>query len=282
MDDRPGGDAREQALLVEQCAHASDGLGVRDQHFPVELRDVEDRRHVAVLERAQAHDGVAGKRLGRGDDDVGEALAEPLAGPHQRPTGAEPCNEHVDAVERLGDLGAGALIVSLRVGPIAVLEGHEVARVLRRQLLRKANGAVRAFGSRRLHDLGAVELEQPAALLGHVLGHHAGERVPLQLCDERERDSCVAARRLEQLPAGLELATSLGILDHRKRDAVLDRAGRVLALELGVNPDFRLRGQSWKLDERGSSDQVEQAAGCFQGQFLKHRGTVRRPWPGAE
>ena len=60
--------------------------------------------------------------------------------------------------------------------------------------------------------------------------------VALELRDERERDSRVAARRLEQLAARLELAPRLRRLDHRLRDAVLDRAGRVRALELRVEP----------------------------------------------
>src|SRR6266566_7300251 len=73
VDDGPGGDAREDALLVEQRADAGDGLGVRDEQLPIELGDVEDWRYVAVFERAQSHDGIAGQRLGRGDDDLGEA-----------------------------------------------------------------------------------------------------------------------------------------------------------------------------------------------------------------
>ena len=61
--------------------------------------------------------------------------------------------------------------------------------------------------------------------------------------NQRERDASVAARRLEQLLSRLEA----GRLDHRERDAVLDRAGRVLALELRVELDLRLRAS------RGSS-----------------------------
>ena len=77
-------------------------------------------------------------------------------------------------------------------------------------------------------DLRAEEAQQALAFLGRVLRHHARERIALELRDERERDARVAARRLEQLAAGLELARGLRRLDHRLRDAVLDRAGRVL------------------------------------------------------
>ena len=46
-------------FAVEQHAHGGCGLGVRDEQLPVELVDVEDRRDVAVLERAEAHHGIA-------------------------------------------------------------------------------------------------------------------------------------------------------------------------------------------------------------------------------
>ena len=153
------------------------------------LVDVEDRRHVAVGERAEPHHGIAGKRLGSGDDDVRERLAQPLARPHQRAARAEPCDEHVDAVERLGDLGSRALVVGARVGLVPVLERHEVARVALGQLERQADGAVRALVSGRVDDLGAVEPQQAPALLRRVLRHHAGERVALELRDQRECDA---------------------------------------------------------------------------------------------
>ena len=86
----------EDRLLVDQRAHAGERLLVRDEQLPVELRDVEDRRDVAVLERAEAHHGVARQRLGGGDDDVREGLANALAGAHQRAAGAEARDEHVD------------------------------------------------------------------------------------------------------------------------------------------------------------------------------------------
>ena len=101
VQDGAARDAGEDALALEERVHARDRLLVRDEQLPVELRDVEDRRHVAVVERAQAHHRVARQRLGRGDDDVGEALAQPRAGAHQRPAGAEAGDEDVDAVERV-------------------------------------------------------------------------------------------------------------------------------------------------------------------------------------
>src|SRR4029078_3844301 len=48
--DRAGRDTAEDPLRVEQLSQAGDGLLVRDEDLPVELRDVESRRHVAVLQ----------------------------------------------------------------------------------------------------------------------------------------------------------------------------------------------------------------------------------------
>ena len=76
VDDGAGRDTAEDPLEAQELAHRGDRLLVRDEHLPVELRDVEDRRHVAVVERPEAHHRVAGQRLGGGDGDVRERLAQ--------------------------------------------------------------------------------------------------------------------------------------------------------------------------------------------------------------
>ncbi len=241
MDDRARRDAGEDPFLVEQQAQTRDRVVVGDEELAVDLRDVEDRRHVTVLERAEAHDGVARQRLGGRDDDVGEALAQPRARAHERAAGAEPGDEDVDAVERRRDLGARALVVGARVRLVRVLERHEVARFPLGELEREADATVRALGARRLDDLRAVEPQQLPAFLRRVLGQDARERIALELRDERERDAGVAGRRLEELAAGFELARRLRRLDHREGDAILRRPGRVLPLELRVETHRRFR-----------------------------------------
>src|ERR1700692_2394182 len=57
--DRATGDAREDALLVEQPAGPDDRVAVGDEDLAVEQRDVDDRRDEAVFERAQALHGLA-------------------------------------------------------------------------------------------------------------------------------------------------------------------------------------------------------------------------------
>ena len=146
-----------------------------------------------------------------------------------------------------------------------------VARVALGQLEREPHGAVRALARGREDDLRAVELEQLHALRRCVLRHDAGERVALELGDHRERDAGVAARRLEQLAARLELAGGLGRLDHRHRDAILDRARRVLALELRVEPHAAVRREPRQLDERRRSDRARGGEGVSDALAAGHR-----------
>src|SRR6266508_205453 len=113
----------------------------------------------------------------------------------------------------------------------------------------------------------------------------------LQLRDECERDPGVAAGWLEQLAPRLDLARALRRLDHRFGDAVLDRAGRVLAFELRVEPNLADR---WQLDEWRVPDEFEDVPCRLQihraqrrSNFdpLKVRSTFsgyHRPWPAEE
>ena len=57
---------------------------------------------------------------------------------------------------------------------------------------------------------------------------------------------------------GLHRAAPLGVLDQRQRRAVLDRAGRVVALELGQDPDVRVGRDVLQLDERRLADRRDQ------------------------
>src|SRR5689334_14862620 len=65
--DRAGGDAGEDALLVEELLRPDDPVAVRHEDLPVEQRDVDDRRNEPVVERAQALDVLALERLRRDD-----------------------------------------------------------------------------------------------------------------------------------------------------------------------------------------------------------------------
>src|SRR5581483_4657995 len=189
----------------------------------------------AVLQGAQTHDLLALHRL-RGDYlGLRVVLLEPAADPHEGPAGAEAGDERRHLVQLLEDLHRRALVVAARVRLVPVLVGHEVARVRARELERQLDGAIRPLGALRVDDLGAEHPQELAALLGHVVGHHGLERVALAAADHRQGYAGVPGRGLEDRLPGLDRALRLSGLDHGLRDPVLDRAGGVPALELGVD-----------------------------------------------
>ena len=123
--------------------------------------EIDDRRDEAVLERAQALDGLALHRLGGDDlDVVAELLLEPAGVAHQRAAGPEPGDERGDLVELLEDLERGAVVVRQRVRLVAVLVGHVVRGVLLGHVERQLDGAVRALRALGVDDLGAVHAQQ--------------------------------------------------------------------------------------------------------------------------
>src|SRR5206468_582110 len=84
--------------------------------------------------------------------------------PYQYGNPANP-GAHYDGTgaEIVRDLGSGAVVVRARVGRISVLVGHVVAGVAG-QLLGQPDRPIRALIARRVDHVGAVELEQLAAL----------------------------------------------------------------------------------------------------------------------
>ena len=108
------------------------------------------------------------------------------------------------------------------------------------QLLRAGDRALHALFLGRQVEGRAISEHQPAPLDAHALGHDQDQLVALDRGDHREADAGVAAGRLDDRAAGLELAAALGVLDHRQRDAVLDRAAGIGAL--GLHPHFAWSG----------------------------------------
>ena len=225
--------------------------------FRSSRRDVDDRRDEAVVERAQALHGLALHRLGGDDLDASPSSSlkrRPL--PISVPPVPRPATKAAIVVELLEDLGRRAVVVGGRVGLVAVLVGHVVARVGRGHVERHRDRAVGALVARRVDDLRAVHLQQLGALGRDVLGHHDLERIALARADHRQRDAGVAGGRLEDRLARADRALLLGVLDQRARDAVLDRARRVVRLELGPDAHAGLGRQALELDERRVADRL--------------------------
>ena len=99
-------------------------------------------------------------------------------------------------------------------------------------VLRMALPDVRA----RQHDLRAHRAQVEDLLLAHLVREHQHDAIALLRGDERKPEARVARGRLDDRAAGLQVPAALGLLDHREADAVLDRASRVLELELEEEP----------------------------------------------
>ena len=83
---------------------------------------------------------------------------------------------------------------------------------------------------------------------------------------------------------GLIAPRALGVLDQRQGGAVLDRAGRVVALELGQDPDVRV-GRDARAARRAACCRSSRRgpATTAAGGGAGRRGSSRRrprPWPG--
>ena len=178
--------------------------------------------------------------------------------------GADAGDQHVDrAVAEIRQyLPRGGAAVDFEVGGIFELLRHPAVLRLGDQFL----GA----GDRALHPLllggeiegRAIGQHQPAALEAHALGHDQDEPVALDRGDHGEADAGIARGRLDDDAAGLELAGLLRVLDHRERDAVLDRGAGIDPLLL--DPDLGVAEQAVDADVRRVADRLEDAGG-FHG-----------------
>src|SRR4051812_37756265 len=256
VQDGAGGDAGEDALPFGELAVRAERIGGVHEELSVEDRLVEDRRDEALLERAETVDEVPELRLRGYDLDTRVVLVEPPSHAHQRSARPETGDEVRHLREIAHDLGPGSVVVGVGVRGVPVLERHEVAVVLG-EALRDLDRAVRPLVGRREDHLGAEELEETDPLLARVAGDDDAQGVPLTARDHRERDAGVAGGRLEDRLVLGEVPRRFGCLDHALRDAVLQRAGRVLALQLGPDVDARLGAEAREPDERRVSDRIE-------------------------
>ena len=108
-----------------------------------------------------------------------------------------------------------------RVGRILELLRNEVTGVRCSQLLGLADCATHAVRARRQDQLGAVGLEQQAALAAHRLRHHEGAFDAARGADHGQADAGVAGGRFEHDRIRTDFSGGLRGIDHRGRDAIL-------------------------------------------------------------
>src|SRR6185437_16159766 len=107
--------------------------------------------------------------------------------------------------------------------------------------------------------------------LAHLVRNDEDETVGLLRRDESQAEAGIAGSGFDERAAGLEPAIALGRGDQRQADAVLDRARRVLVLQLDEELTAA-RVYPRHLQQRRVADRVEHVAMDDHG-FLQRRLT---------
>ena len=202
-------------------------------------------------------------RVGADDQHLGTMLLEVPPDAGDRATGADGDHDRVDlpAVGLLPDLRSGRHVVRLGVRHVRVLVGLEAAGDLLGQPVRDRVvrlGRVVVDGGRGDHDLGAVGTQGRDLLLAHLVRHHEDAAVALLRSGDREPDTGVAGRRLDDRAAGPKLPVPLGGLDHREPDAILVGAAGIEELELREQRRRHVGAEPVEPHDRRRADEVEE------------------------
>ena len=266
LQGRPDGGARrhprEDSLVRRELARDADRVVELDVEDLVDDAAVQDVRHEV---RADALDAVAaGPSLGQHggvlgldecDPHVGVSLFEHLADACDRAAGPRSRDEPVDAALGVApDLLGGRAAVDLGIGGMLELTREDRPGRLGDDALRRLDRLGHALVRVGEDELGAVRLEQSAALLRHRGGHREDDLVAARRADEGERDARVAARRLDDRAARLELAGRFGRGDEGDSEAVLDARAGVVELELHEDLGAEPRRQAVEPHERSVAE----------------------------
>ena len=164
----------------------------------------------------------------------------------------------------------------LRVGRVGELAGDEAVRGLGCQLLRLGDSSLHAFRALGQHQLCAVSLEQIAALNAHRLGHGQYDLVAAGSRDGSQTYAGVAAGRLDDYRAGLQLALGLGIVQHGLGYTILYAARRIEVLQLDQYGGLQIMRLFIiaQLKQGGVADKIGYSLKNFHRDFSLHIKTV--------
>ena len=190
-------------------------------------------------------------------------MFEETAETRQRPARADTHHDRVEVMAHLlPNLRPGSAFVRERIGRIAELIDVEGAGNFRGEagrhiliIFRMTAGDV---GARHPH-LGAERAHVRDFFLRHLVGDNENAAVAFCAGDQSQAEAGIPGSRLDNGAARLQFSIAFRRFDHRESDAILDRAGRVLVLELeeklaraGVHPrDFHQRRVADERKNRG-------------------------------
>ena len=275
LDPRPrsrsGRAADEEPLLPGEPASDEERVAVGDAHPLVDHLWVERLRPVLLADpldqvRPQRVFLVGGEDRALGidphDPHRGLSLLEVAADAGDRPSGPDRDDDRVDltTVRLLPDLRRSRLVVSLRVRGIRVLVGLEPAWDLFGEPVGDrvvALGRARLDGGRGDHDLGPIRAEHRDLLLAHLVRHDEDAAIATKRGGDREADTGVARRGLDDRAARTQLSLPLRGLDHREPDPVLHRTPGVQVLELREQLTRDTSAQALEPDDRSRADELE-------------------------
>ena len=82
------------------------------------------------------------------------------------------------------------------------------------------------------HDhFGAERFDVRDFFLRHLVGDNENDSITFRAGNQRQTETGVSRRRFDHGPARLQFSLLLGRLDHSERDAIFDRAGRILIFQ---------------------------------------------------
>ncbi|CAM5647137.1 hypothetical protein SHIRM173S_03788 [Streptomyces hirsutus] len=257
---RPSSLARRRVILEGVLVGHGDDL-VRDGPVVGGRPEVlADALHQVGPPGAAGVDGA----LGVGADDLDAAVAgvlEVAPGPGDGAAGPDPGHEVGDLpLGLLPQLRAGGLVVAERVVGVGVLVGLPGPRRLTDQPVGDVVVRVGVLGVHRGRaddHFGPVRPQHVDLVQGDLVGAHEDALVPLLLGHDGQADTGVAAGRLDDGAARLQLSALLRRLDHAQGDAVLHRATGVEVLHLGQDGRPDAVGDVVEPHERGVADEAD-------------------------
>ncbi len=198
--------------------------------------------------------------VGQNHLGLGRTGLHAASDPGQRTAGADSDHDGVDVPFHLRDqLRPGPRLMRTRIGRVGELVDVDCAGRLPRDHLGEVLvivGMAFAHVRTREHHLDSHRPRVENLLPRHLVRHHQHGAIASAAAHESKPEAGIARGRLDDGTARLEPSIGLGCLDHGAGRTVLDRSGRIGALELEEQPAWR--GVKLRhLDERSVANEVE-------------------------